>query len=65
MNRMLAMTRPDWSNVILSEHHEVIVLEKQTTQLNTVVVLYKRVGLIFCSPFIGENECFLGNFKSY
>ena len=32
---------------------------------NNSVVLNKRVGLIFCSPFIGEKECFGGNFKSY
>ena len=33
--------------------------------LNNSVVLNKCVGLIFCSPFIGENECFWENFKSY
>ena len=27
------------------------------------VVLNKRVGGIFFSPFIGENACFLGNFQ--
>ena len=31
---------------------------------NNSVVLDKRLGLVFCSPFIGENEYFRENFKS-
>ena len=32
---------------------------------NNGVVLNKRVGWLFCSPFIGEHECLWENFKSY
>ena len=32
---------------------------------NNSVVLNKCVDLVFYSPFIGENECFWENFKSY
>ena len=33
-------------------------IDKYSSGPNKGVVLNKRVGLIFCSPFIGENECF-------
>jgi hypothetical protein len=32
--------------------------------LNNSVVLNKRVGWIFCSPFIDENACLWKNLKS-
>ena len=33
-------------------------IDKYSSGPNKGVVLNKRVDLIFCSPFIGENECF-------
>jgi hypothetical protein len=37
---------------------------KYSSCLNNSVVLNKRVGGIFFSPFVGENACFWKNFKS-
>ena len=49
----------------LKETKAYVKLHGYPSGPNNSVVLNKRVGLIFCSPFTGENECLWENFKSY